>query len=160
MEPRGLAFSMPKRIVTRWGKHVRKERKARFQYDIHTAVERANVSADEFKKCWAFVASRLSDGELFNLFKRARFGQRNNTRISDKIQFVKEIKRRFELMGGPVRLSRMPLINVRLCLYIYLYFVILHTVMHTHIASIWRCFSFTGVSMHFFICHCKWGNKT
>ena len=71
----------------------------------------ANVSGDEFKICWAFVAPRMSDGDLFNMFKRAGFGQRNR-RIDGKVNFVKEIMRRFQVMGGPVRLSRMHASNV------------------------------------------------
>ena len=72
---------MPQRIVTRWGKHVKNEQKTLFEYRIHTALKRANVSADEFKKCWAFVAPRLSEGEIFNLLNRGGFGQPTNTRF-------------------------------------------------------------------------------
>ena len=120
-----MGIRVPNRIVARWGKHVGNKQQTVFQYYIQESVKRANVSADELKKCYRFVFPTMSDGELFNLFKRAGFGQ-PEMRIGDRIIFVKEIMRRFQVMGGPVSLSYMPQIYVRLCLYVHMYFVVVH----------------------------------
>ena len=105
-----ISVSVPRRIVTRWGKHVRNERKPFFQYKINAALERANVGKDEFKKCWKFVTRTMSDEDLFNLFKQAGFGQ-PNSKIVSKINFVKQVMGQSQVMAKPVSLSCMPLMH-------------------------------------------------
>ena len=123
-----LRILVPERIGSRWGKHVRNEKRTVFRYMVNAALKRANVSADDFSKCWAFVAPALSDQELFNLLKRAGFGQAGfgqpDKNIDDKANFIKQIMRRFQVMGGPVRLSHMPLMYAPLWLYAHPDFVV------------------------------------
>ena len=115
---------MPKRIVTRWGKHVGSEQQTEFHYDITPGLKRVNVRAGEFKKYWAFVAPRMSGEELFKLFKQGGFGQLHGRTIDGEVKFVKEIMRRFQVTGGAVRLSHMPLMYVSLWLYVHPDFVV------------------------------------
>ena len=125
-----LTLMMPQRIVSRWGKHVGKKHQNRFKYNISPALMRTNVSVNDFQKCWAFVAPCMSDEELFHLFKRTGFDQPNMGlygNINGKMNFIKEIMRRFQVMGGAVRPSCMPAMHVCL-LYLQLYFVVLRRV--------------------------------
>ena len=58
----------------------------------------AKVSSKEFRKCWKMVQTVISDEELFCLFEKA-FGRRN---LDKKVDFIKDILRRYKAMGEPV----------------------------------------------------------
>ena len=63
------------------------------------------MSVQEFRKYWAFVKPNSSDDELFDMFEKARFGQYCN--MDGKVEFVRDVLRRYKAMEGPVRLSCM-----------------------------------------------------
>ena len=68
----------------------------------------AKVSSKEFKKSWKMVQPVISDEELFCLFEKA-FGPHRN--LDGKVDFMKDILRRYKAMGKPVcvrnRLTRL-----------------------------------------------------
>ena len=90
-----LSLRVPDRIFKRWSEYDRKTRKLKFS----VSLEKAQIKAAEFKKCWSKVKDTISDNELFHLFDKA-YGQSNR---SGKDYFVKDIMRRYEAMGEPVR---------------------------------------------------------
>ena len=59
----------------------------------------AKVSAKNFKKCWQKVQTVISHEEIFCLFEKA-FGVPGN--LGDKVDFIKDILRRYKAMGEPV----------------------------------------------------------
>ena len=59
----------------------------------------AKVSSKEFRKSWKMVKRLISDEELFCLFEKA-FGQHGN--LDGKVDFIKDILRRYKDMGEPV----------------------------------------------------------
>ena len=59
----------------------------------------AKVSSKEFRKWWKMVQPMISDEELFCLFEKA-FDVPGN--LDGKVDFVKDILRRYKAMGEPV----------------------------------------------------------
>ena len=66
------------------------------------------VSAKEFKKYRRMVQPMISDEELFCLFEKA-FGPHG--KLDDKVDFIKDILRRYKAMGE--------LVCVRMCVTIW-----------------------------------------
>ena len=91
-----MRMKVPKRIKQIWCKSV-----GNGSYWIHLtqALAMADVSADEFRKCWQVVQLRIPRKEFFRLFKKA-FGQ--NFNLPCRVAFVKDMVRRYKAMGEPV----------------------------------------------------------
>ena len=88
-----MEISVPVCILKRWRERGRLIR-------FSDALEKAQIKAAEFKKCWSTVKGTIPDNELFHLFDNAH-GTLNR---SGKEYFVKDIVRRYKAMGEPVRL--------------------------------------------------------
>ena len=99
-----MAIRVPARIQGKWGKKGSK-------FDMTTPLSTAKVSSEDFKKCWKTVRGAIPDNVLFRLLKKT-FGQHRN--LSGKVDFVKDILRRYKAMGEQVSLTDIPL---SLCLY-------------------------------------------
>ena len=67
---------------------------------ITKALSETKVSAKEFKKCWKRVQPMIPEEDLLRLLKKA-FGSGHN--LSSKVDFIKDIVRRCQDMGEPVR---------------------------------------------------------
>ena len=59
----------------------------------------AKVSSKEFKKCWKMVQPMIPDEELLCLLEKA-FGL--NGTLAGKVDFIKDILRRYKAIGEPV----------------------------------------------------------
>ena len=86
---------MPQRIKQRWFK-IQGASKA---FGITKALQRSNISVQDFNKYWKAVRDYIPDKELDSLFVKA-FGVRNN--ITARMDFIKDILRRYKAMGEPV----------------------------------------------------------
>ena len=60
---------------------------------IGTALSKANVNAEEFKKCWRTVQPTIPEEELFRLFDET-FGSGNDVHL--RVDFIKDILRRYQ----------------------------------------------------------------
>ena len=58
------------------------------------SLQRANVSENEFKSCWFYLHPRLSDDELFSLFKDSGFSPRDHEVTG--IAFVRAVLQRYK----------------------------------------------------------------
>ena len=90
-----MSINVPTRIKQIW----RNCHGSSGQFHITKALSTAKVSSKEFRKCWKMVQPMISDEELFCLFDKA-FGPHDN--LDDKMDFVKDILRRYKAMGEPV----------------------------------------------------------
>ena len=86
---------VPTRIKQRWCKIHGKG----CEFHITKALSMAKVSSKEFRKCWEMVHPMISGEELFCLCDKA-FGVHGN--LDGKVDFVKDILRRYKDMGEPV----------------------------------------------------------
>ena len=84
---------MPKRIKARWAKHHNLPPRTYYQYAILPSLQRANVSEKEFKKSWAYVHPRLTNDELFSLFKDSGFSP---DEITGRLAFVLAVLQRYK----------------------------------------------------------------
>ena len=84
---------MPKRIKARWAKHHNLPPRTDYQYAILPSLQSANVSEKEFKKNWAYVHPRLSNDELFSLFKDSGFSP---DEITGRLAFVLAVLQRYK----------------------------------------------------------------
>ena len=90
-------IKVPVRIGERW----RSTRPGNsFQFTITKALEEVKVSVEEWKACWKRVQPTIPEEELFRLFEKT-FGSDHN--LSSKVDFIKDIVRRCQDMGEPVR---------------------------------------------------------
>ena len=110
-EPRGgnEVIWVPRRIQSRWFKF---QGSTTNKLGITTALQRSNISAQDFKKCWIAVRGNIPDKDLYSLFVKA-FGVRHN--VAGRVYFVEDILRRYKAMGEPVCLSGMPVYSVGSC---------------------------------------------
>ena len=107
-EARYTSIVIPMRINARWRKLV-KHRRTTYQYGVTKALNSANISRDEFLKCWRFVRPRTPPDELFSWFKEARFGQgpmKVSQRTPLRMAFVRKILQRYKDIS-----SRSPCFN-------------------------------------------------
>ena len=74
---------VPVRIRERW-----LENHHGTDFRLRTAISKANVDPEEFKKCWKHVQPTLSEDELFRLFD-STFGSVGN--LGRKVKFVRHI---------------------------------------------------------------------
>ena len=80
---------VPSRIKQKWrGKHGEPLR-----FDIAEALSTAKIDAEEFTKCWRSVHPNITENELFGLFEKG-FGPDSD--LSDKVEFVKDMWRRYK----------------------------------------------------------------
>ena len=100
---------MPTRIEDRWFDSHGVQRAC---YKIKKSLRRLNVTAQEFKKSWTIVRSSIPDEELFYLFDNA-FGAKNS--VFSKMDFIKDILRRYKAMGDPVCLFGVPAYYLSVC---------------------------------------------
>ena len=91
---------LPRRIGQKWSKAYGTTK----EFGLTRALKRSNITAQEFKKCWALVRDHIPDKELYSLFVKA-FGVRHN--IAGRVYFVEDILRRHKAMDEPVCLSGM-----------------------------------------------------
>ena len=92
----GVLLYIPMRINARWAKYHNLLHRDVYKYDITTIVKKANIRVDEFKKCWFYVKSRLSDDELFSLFKDSGFSPKGLQEMSSRLDFVKNVVQRYK----------------------------------------------------------------
>ena len=83
------------RIKQRWYKSHGKG----CRFDITKVLSMAKASSEEFRKCWKVVQPMISDEELFCSFEKA-FDVPGN--LDGKLDFIKDILRRYKTMGEPV----------------------------------------------------------
>ena len=92
-----------KRIETRWAEYYNLPQRVNYEYVIAAPIlQRANVSAEEFKKCWFSLQRRLSNDELFSLFKDSGFSP-SHGEVNGRLSFVKMVLQRCKgifILGG------------------------------------------------------------
>ena len=78
-----------KRIEKRWVEYCNLPQRVNYEYMIAAPIlQRANVSAEQFKKCWFSLLRGLSNDELFSLFKDSGFSPHQ---VTGKVPFVKMV---------------------------------------------------------------------
>ena len=83
-----------KRIETRWAEYYNLPQRVNYEYVIAAPIlQRANVSAEEFKKCWFSLLRGLSNDELFSLFKDSGFTP-SHGEVADRLTFVRMVLQR------------------------------------------------------------------
>ena len=93
---------LPPRIVHRWRHKVRKTNK----FFLTRALRKLNLSRTDFRKYWQLTEPSIPDEKLLRLFEKA-FGTHGC--LPGKVDFVKELVRRYKAMGAPVCLSGVPI---------------------------------------------------
>ena len=83
-----VIIEVPKRIKARWVKLHKLKQWQRCRYDMSYTLKNSNVSAEEFKKRWGSLQRRLSNDELFALFKDSGFSPHQ---VTGKVPFVKMV---------------------------------------------------------------------
>ena len=87
---------MPKRIRVRWVQHHNLPQQDRYQYRMNSILAKAKVCAEEFKQCWfhvrSYVYPKLSDDELFYLFKDFGVSPRGHGRLT----FVRNVLKQYK----------------------------------------------------------------
>ena len=101
---------MPTRIRHRWCHKTSK--KHYYKFYMTQAVRKLNLGRTDFRKYWRLIEPSIPDEELLRLFEKA-FGAQC---LASKVDFVKEVVRRYKAMGAPVCLSGMPIF----CLSVFL----------------------------------------
>ena len=101
---------MPTRIRHRW---CHKTSKYYYKCHITHAVRKLNLSRMDLRKYWRLIEPSIPDEELLRLFEKA-FGAHRC--LASKVDFIKEVVRRYKAMGAPVCLSGTPIF----CLSVFL----------------------------------------
>ena len=108
MQKTSYTIRVPSRIKERW----RKTHHNCGEFNITKALSEAKVSPKEFKKCWKRVHPMIPEEELFRLCEKA-FGSGHN--LCAKVDFIKDIVRRYQDMAEPVRDCVVVLSFVSMC---------------------------------------------
>ena len=85
---------VPKRIGVRWAQHHNLPQLDHHGYDMMPSITNAKVCTGMFKICWNYLRVRLSDDELFSLFKDSGFSPRDRKVIG--IAFVRSVLQRYK----------------------------------------------------------------
>ena len=83
-----VIIEVPKRIKARWVKLHKLKQWQRCRYDMSYTLKNSNVSAEEFKKRWGSLQRRLSNDELFALFKDSGFTPSDG---NGRLAFVRKV---------------------------------------------------------------------
>ena len=89
-----MRFIVPKRIAVRYAQHFKLPRLDLYRYDMTSSITKAKVCTAEFKIRWAYMRARLSDDELFSLFKDSGFSPRDHEVTG--IAFVRAVLQRYK----------------------------------------------------------------
>ena len=85
---------MPKRIAVRYAQHFKLPQLDRYRYDMTSSITKAKICTAEFKIRWEYLHPRLSDDELFSLFKDSGFSPRDHEVTG--IAFVRAVLQRYK----------------------------------------------------------------
>ena len=97
-----VSIIVPTWIKARWAELHKLRPQQQYKYTIHPILQRANISAEEFKKCWFSLERRLSNDELFSLFKDSGFSP-SHGEVNGRLSFVKMVLQRYKgifILGG------------------------------------------------------------
>lgn len=116
---RRVIISCPERIASRWSKHYNVSTVTyRRQYNLTRVFETGKISAEKFKKSWAYVHPRLSDDELFCLFKDSGFSPKRTEMLSRAV-FARNVIQQYKDMMRSTKVQN-----------VFLMFVLCMRIMH------------------------------
>ena len=88
-----VEICVPMRIKARWTELHKLPPQGQYKYTITPILQRANVSAEEFIRCWRHLQLRLSNDELFSLFTDSGFSP---NRRNGRSAFVRNVLKRYK----------------------------------------------------------------
>ena len=114
-----FSLFVPHRILPRWSKYMKVVHGARvsfhYRYSLFKVLKMANVTSDEFGKCWEFVENKDTDDGLFRLLYEAGFGPRCAA-YSSKLDFVRKVLQRYKEAKV---FDRFTLASMHVCVHIF-----------------------------------------
>ena len=109
---RRVKIYFPERIESRWRKYYNIPPVAyRREYNLARVFETGEISAEKFKKSWAYVHPRLSDDELFSLFKDSGFSPKRTEMLSRAV-FARNVIQQYKDMMRPTKVQNVFLMCV------------------------------------------------
>ena len=106
-----VSIMVPHRIRLRWRKYNNLSPVGRRQYTLSRVLKMAKISAEEFKKSWSYVHPRLSDDDLFSLFKDSGFSP-TRAELSRRVAFARNVTQQYKDMTRPTKAQNACLICV------------------------------------------------
>ena len=107
-----VEIEVPNRIKARWVKLHKLKQGQRCRYDMCATLKTSNISAEEFKKCWFSLQRRLSNDELFSLFKDSGFSPSHGDINNGRSAFVRKVLK--QCKDTKVFLRVCPFVSVRI----------------------------------------------
>ena len=91
-----MKICLPSRIQARFAKHHNLPTQDSYHYKLPGEIlGREKVSAGHFRKCWLYLHPRLSDDDLFSLFKDSGFSPRPHER-GGRLVFVRNVLQQYK----------------------------------------------------------------